>query len=1327
MDSHRPTYIRVHQRHADPRSLDAVGVPWEWDQDPDFIIIKVDNLSQSVLDEIFEHTRELHERHRHQSHNPPDRRRHHRDDSSSRLRYRSPRCFQTGDHLSTEVNLKLPTVKSQAVAVKFVSASDDLGGVGLTIASSRIHGDDKVALYRKDATMDNQPTQFSWVHMQNAARSFDEFTRFASSVPGLADEDVALILSLLKKVKLNEKAAYSGKYFEPMVLRCDGQDPSSIDDTSERSAAFICYPYCSTETMGTPSTSSDDQSIHHTRSLLQTFYNLESTTKRDLEQVVRKTGQFPKDHIVYVPQLWTIILNSRIVITSGPVSPFHASKHSLRILDCPKPQTASSPSVIRVTDHRQRVFFLPAEHCKTWFALTDKILHHCLTEDELHRYECELLTSDNKAIKSGDWQTLINSHNSTILSLRIQLLSSREPLPEDGPPVDDDDSESGDPKKGQSLFASPTRTFTRGSTMGQSSSVGSHHEGRGTSMSLIKRIPTWRRSDDFDKERERERKRKDKHYKEKYDTDGSYRKEDWALTQYYGSDKPPPNRIPKYPLPQSSGVVVNQPKQSENQSPYLDSSSDIYFTPKKTTSAEDGPKMGGALDGALDGGDKESRSSKSSSSSDSTHGPDRSSKDSQGPPVDQREPTSKSTPSASDDTKLHVPSVFTWAVGKSSETSEPSKGVNRSSGDTDTHSAGNFGDQQPEEPHTMIDLSPEEEETLDNVSSHINSQLLETKEYEEDVLYRTAKTMSFFDVEKMIKTVSGASVYTLLSRDLGAKEIEKDDGSPPWRGNLKLAASFLFKLFDYFIPLYHLCDVADKYWGAIDDIFTMIPKLCDLSASSRRLARRTDWYTVSDLSGRDQADLRNDQDMRLLTTDISDCEACFSGKHYSSRSDAWDHLFAKHFTATRDERPTISPNWVMGYEQCLNFQLRLDGQSILDKLIDHGGELERLGLEIQQGVSGNGKFDRETYRIPSSLVDSFRHLLVMVVVAGHLAKRAYQTREEYSGTDIPPYLSFISNRSVARLVQCGSSAEACMNDAKREIVLMTYTGDSSDIVSYEAVSPEFVLALVMGDIRSRDSSNNTVNLIEVYQNYLLKLQFKVTQRPHQRLLQDIHYVVEELEILREVYRYQHLTLGNYRQILKPSSFRVTTEARISSYTLEGERLVKFGQKIQEEMGTIDALILKAGNLSVQTQRGVEVRNEDHGKAILAFTVVTVVFLPMSFVTSYLGMNTVDIRDMSDNQSLFWSISLPLTIGMITITLLVGLKGDKIREWLIDILRKKGEPGHIQRAGHFNPGLPGDNGSDGSGLDHEKFHAKRPGGWREREPKSVSTETSDNFV
>ena len=61
---------------------------------------------------------------------------------------------------------------------------------------------------------------------------------------------------------------------------------------------------------------------------------------------------------------------------------------------------------------------------------------------------------------------------------------------------------------------------------------------------------------------------------------------------------------------------------------------------------------------------------------------------------------------------------------------------------------------------------------------------------------------------------------------------------------------------------------------------------------------------------------------------------------------------------------------------------------------------------------------------------------------------------------------------------------------------------------------------------------------------------------------------------------------------------------------------------------------------------IEVRKESNSSAITIFTIVTVVFLPLSFITSYLGMNSVDIRNGTFHQTLFWAIALPSTAFLI---------------------------------------------------------------------------------
>jgi len=50
-------------------------------------------------------------------------------------------------------------------------------------------------------------------------------------------------------------------------------------------------------------------------------------------------------------------------------------------------------------------------------------------------------------------------------------------------------------------------------------------------------------------------------------------------------------------------------------------------------------------------------------------------------------------------------------------------------------------------------------------------------------------------------------------------------------------------------------------------------------------------------------------------------------------------------------------------------------------------------------------------------------------------------------------------------------------------------------------------------------------------------------------------------------------------------------------------------------------------------------------------------MPLSFVTSFFGMNTANIR----TQWVFWATSIPLTLVIVFLALLVGFEGDYLRE------------------------------------------------------------------
>lgn len=102
--------------------------------------------------------------------------------------------------------------------------------------------------------------------------------------------------------------------------------------------------------------------------------------------------------------------------------------------------------------------------------------------------------------------------------------------------------------------------------------------------------------------------------------------------------------------------------------------------------------------------------------------------------------------------------------------------------------------------------------------------------------------------------------------------------------------------------------------------------------------------------------------------------------------------------------------------------------------------------------------------------------------------------------------------------------------------------------------------------------------------------------------------------------------------------------------------------LNAESKRIDELAKTFSRLEEQTAWSIEIYDSDHNKAIFVFGVVTIVFLPLSFFTSYFGMNTVDIREMGSDQADFWTVALPISVGVVGLTMVVAYFGDRIRNW-----------------------------------------------------------------
>ena len=63
----------------------------------------------------------------------------------------------------------------------------------------------------------------------------------------------------------------------------------------------------------------------------------------------------------------------------------------------------------------------------------------------------------------------------------------------------------------------------------------------------------------------------------------------------------------------------------------------------------------------------------------------------------------------------------------------------------------------------------------------------------------------------------------------------------------------------------------------------------------------------------------------------------------------------------------------------------------------------------------------------------------------------------------------------------------------------------------------------------------------------------------------------------------------------------------------------------------------------------------NNRAIVVFTVVTIIFLPLSFFTSYFGMNIQGIVDTQKTERYFWTVCGTSTAIIVGLTVLFGFK------------------------------------------------------------------------
>lgn len=296
--------------------------------------------------------------------------------------------------------------------------------------------------------------------------------------------------------------------------------------------------------------------------------------------------------------------------------------------------------------------------------------------------------------------------------------------------------------------------------------------------------------------------------------------------------------------------------------------------------------------------------------------------------------------------------------------------------------------------------------------------------------------------------------------------------------------------------------------------------------------------------------------------------------------------------------------------------------------------------------------------LQATMIDALGDIFSMLVAA------VTESRSEHSpDPEVQPW---------GRALRHGKEACKFLNQARDKLIVeATRSVPGKDLGP--VITPEAIMIVLFERLAHGVYGTGTVDVINIFEECLEKLVshklgrwqigcntkqgLDVKKRPSRRLLKRINAFQEEVKIIDSVLLQQHNVLTDFRKCLDPAEFKRPTTVRKMRFKFEKSGIERLLTHIKEQRRYCGELSGRAKVLEDQNVRLVETLADDNNRAILVFTLITIFFLPLSFVATFFGMNVVGINPTKSTTSHFWVIGAPLTGGISILCLIFVFKGE----------------------------------------------------------------------
>ncbi|KAF3050681.1 hypothetical protein E8E11_009871 [Didymella keratinophila] len=468
------------------------------------------------------------------------------------------------------------------------------------------------------------------------------------------------------------------------------------------------------------------------------------------------------------------------------------------------------------------------------------------------------------------------------------------------------------------------------------------------------------------------------------------------------------------------------------------------------------------------------------------------------------------------------------------------------------------------------------------------------------------------------------------------------------------------ELISQFVPEFFDHPLIQRCWGSVENIGKILRESCEENDKYYNVGsnqRSSDIFVVRAVPSEQYADLHG---LPELSLPIGQCSFCRREKRYPDIDDAIEHVQQYHVdSSTQIERNRLT-HWLLPVssqgterknERLLEFvaTLRRCTERLLAKAID-----------IRSSVADKDSEKDAGFLLPTALVKAAEKTFQFIYYSAYSMQRWQDMGLVPLAPDDAPVL-FFDRTDVTGAEYVAKIADIALSNARDELMLMAHTGMSRDPVLHIRTTPETNVLFLMAFLMNRQLLPG-LEVDDLYHEHLVSLRYEASRKPTKRLLREVYLWKEEMEVYESVLKQQIEAIRALREVFDSDSFRITNQVRIEAFrTLEYPLIDKFlVHATTAWKSTMKKTYKKADRLADSLRYSIAIAEEGNSKAILIFTLVTIVFLPLSFVSSVFGMNTIDVRDMNSTQTLFWAVALPVTAAVGGLSLLAAYGGPMLQ-------------------------------------------------------------------